>query len=161
AVVLDFSKYMHRILSVHESQRRVRVEPGVVLRQLNRAVEPYDLVFGPDPATASRCNLGGMIGNNSCGPHSVVYGKTIDHVIQLTCFLSDGSLATFSPLPPGEFESLAQRPTRLGGIYATVRRIVDGHASLISERFPQVPRRVSGYNLDAMLDTEALNLAKL
>src|SRR5262249_40858310 len=124
-------------------------------------VEAHDLVFGPDPATANRCNLGGMIGNNSCGPHSVVYGKTIDHVLQLTTVLADASFATFGPVKPEEFADTAARATRLGEIYATIRRIAANHAALIRQRFPDVPRRVSGYNLDAMLDPSTLNLAKL
>src|SRR5262249_28661830 len=128
---------------------------------LCRAVERYNLVFGPDPATSNRCNLGGMIGNNSCGPHSVVYGKTIDHVMKLKCVLSDASVVDFAPLKPGEFESTAARANRLGQICATVRRIAGENAALIDQRFPKIPRRVSGYNLDAMLDTEAFNLAKL
>lgn len=161
AIVIDFSKYMNHILSLDPDRRRARVETGVVLRQLNRAIEPQDLVFGPDPATANRCNLGGMIGNNSCGPHSVVYGKTVDHVMRLTSVLADGSVATFAPLPPGEFQSMARQKNRLGEIYATVGKIAREHAELINRRFPQVPRRVSGYNLDAVLDLDSLNLAKL
>lgn len=98
AVVLDFSKYMHRILEIDPDARRARVEPGVRLDRLNRAAARHGLQFGPDPATIRQCALGGMIGNNACGARSVVYGKTVDHVHTLDCVLADGGCAHFGPV---------------------------------------------------------------
>src|SRR5437868_13073496 len=98
-IVLDCSKYLNQVLAVDPAARTARVQPGVVLDQLNRAVAGHGLQFGPDVATASRANLGGMVGNNSAGSHSIVYGKTINHVRRLRVVLADGNPADFAPLP--------------------------------------------------------------
>src|SRR5437899_2810359 len=103
-VVIDCSKYLNRIGEVDVSGRRVRVQPGVVLDQLNREVGRFGLMFGPEVATASRATLGGMIGNNSAGARSLIYGQTVDHVRSLSAVLSDGSTAAFGPLTPIEYE---------------------------------------------------------
>lgn len=100
AVVFDFSKYMNRVLDVNVAERRVRLEPGVVLEELNRELRPHGLFFPPDPATATRCNIGGMIGNNSSGSRSVVYGKTIDYAHRLRLLLSGGEPMDVGPLSP-------------------------------------------------------------
>src|SRR5258708_1435905 len=97
-IVIDCSKYLDHILDIDPTARVARVQPGVILDQFNRALAPHDLQFGPDVATASRANLGGMIGNNSAGARSIVYGKTCDHVRSLSVFLADGAKAEFSAL---------------------------------------------------------------
>jgi FAD/FMN-containing dehydrogenase/Fe-S oxidoreductase len=159
AVVLDFSKYMHRILEIDPDSRRARVEPGVRLDRLNRAARPYGLQFGPDPATIRQCALGGMIGNNACGARSVVYGKTIDHVHTLDCVLADGGCAHFGPMRRGE---IGAAPGREGELARQMQQLLEPHRQMVLERYPDVPRRVSGYNFDALLTEEdEINLARL
>jgi FAD/FMN-containing dehydrogenase/Fe-S oxidoreductase len=156
-LVLDCSKYLNRILDVDPAGRTVRLQPGVILDQLNRAVAPHGLQFGPDVATASRANLGGMIGNNSAGSHSIVHGKTIDHVRRLDVILSDGSRAALGPLTTDQWQRLEDR-SFLGSIYRGVRTAVEAAAPEIARRFPRILRRVSGYNLDVI--AEVLGSAK-
>src|SRR5947208_6321400 len=123
-VVIDCSKYLNRIGEVDVSGRRVRVQPGVVLDQLNREVGRFGLMFGPEVATASRATLGGMIGNNSAGARSLIYGQTVDHVRSLSAVLSDGSTAAFSPLAPIEYERKLELRTREGDAYRAADRAV-------------------------------------
>jgi FAD/FMN-containing dehydrogenase/Fe-S oxidoreductase len=149
-LVLDCSKYLNRVLDVDVAARTVRVEPGVILDQLNRALAPDGLQFGPDVATANRANLGGMIGNNSAGSRSLVYGKTLDHVRRLGVVLSDGSRAEFGPASAAEWEQRAQVRSLEGNVYRSVRQVVTHHADEIGRRFPRLLRRVSGYNLDVL-----------
>ena len=149
-IVLDCSKYLNRILEIDPVQRVVRVQPGVILDQLNRALAPHGLLFGPDVATASRANLGGMTGNNSAGSRSIVYGKTVDHVRRLDVILSDGAQTSFGPVSPAEWDRRASARSLEGNIYRLVRRIVQENAEEIGRRFPPLLRRVSGYNLDAL-----------
>jgi FAD/FMN-containing dehydrogenase/Fe-S oxidoreductase len=151
-IVLDCSKYLNQILAIDPGSRTVRVQPGVVLDQLNRALEEHGLLFGPDVATASRANLGGMIGNNSAGARSIVYGKTIDHVRRLRVILSDGRRADFDPVSPAEWDRRAAQRSLEGAIYRQVRDVVRAEADEIRLRFPRIPRRVSGYNLDVLAD---------
>ena len=147
---IDFSRYMNRILEVDPEGKWARVQPGVVLDELNAAVAPQGLQFGPDVSTSSRANLGGMIGNNSCGSHSILHGRTVDHVLELAVVLSDGSTATLGPLTPSELEERSRRPGIEGSACREVRLVVDDYAAEIEERFPKVMRRVSGYNLDSL-----------
>src|SRR5262249_53077263 len=149
-LVLDCSKYLNNVLDIDPTGHTARVQPGVILDQLNRALAPHDLQFGPDVATASRANLGGMIGNNSAGSHSIVHGKTIDHVRSLGVVLSDGRRAEFGPLAPGEWERRAADRSPEGTIYRQVRDVVRHNAEEIRRRFPRLLRRVSGYNLDVL-----------
>lgn len=158
AVVLDFSRYMNRILSLDTERGLVRVQPGVVLDQLNTFLARYGLEFGPDVATSNRANLGGMIGNNSAGARSVVYGKTVDHVHELRAVLSDGTETRFAPLSRREWDQLLQAGGREGEICRTIMKVLRTHAAEIDRRFPRVLRRVSGYNLDEML--RALRIAE-
>lgn len=158
AVVLDFTKHMDRVLSIDPDGRRARVQPGVRLDRLNRAAAPYGLHFGPDPATIRQCALGGMIGNNSCGARSLVYGKTGDHVHSLDCVLADGRCAHFAAAPR---EVVATLPGLEGEIARRVLAILEPHRARIAETYPKIPRRVSGYNFDAILEDPALNLARL
>src|SRR5438067_11410566 len=147
-LIVDVSKYLNRIEALDREGRRARVQPGVVLDQLNRAAEPLGLQFGPDVATASRANLGGMIGNNSAGARSIVYGKTSDHVLSLDVVLADGRRAEFGPLSPEEWEQRARGRSPEAALYARVRDVVLANRDEIRRRFPRILRRVSGYNLD-------------
>ncbi|MBI2165200.1 MAG: FAD-binding protein [Chloroflexi bacterium] len=160
AVVLDFSKYMNQVLSVNEEERWVRVQPGIVIDELNEQVRHHGLQYPIDPATASRATVGGGIGNNSCGAHSIVYGKTVDHVLELQCVLSDGSEATFLELPPAAVETRTAQRNLEGQIYREVRRLAESYRDEVERRFPKVMRRVGGYNLDLMLG-QTTNLASL
>ncbi|MDB5312479.1 MAG: glpC 1 [Gemmataceae bacterium] len=150
-VVIDCSKYLTRIGPVDVTGRRVRVQPGVVLDQLNREVGRFGLMFGPDVATASRATLGGMIGNNSAGSRSVVYGQTADHVRGLSAVLSDGTTAEFGPLAPTEYERKLELRTREGDAYRAAAQAVHDNAAEIAARFPKIQRKVSGYNLAGLL----------
>lgn len=161
AVHVDFSKYMNRILEFDPDERWVRVQPGLVLDELNAYLQPYGLMFAPDVSTSSRANIGGMIGNNSCGAHSIIYGKTIDHVQELKAVLADGSQAVLGPLDDEECERRAHWDGLEGRIYRAVRRIVHAHEASIRTGFPQVMRRVSGYNLDEFIDGAPFDLSKL
>jgi FAD/FMN-containing dehydrogenase/Fe-S oxidoreductase len=156
ALVLDFSRYMTAIRTIDADNRLVVVEPGVIQSQLNAALAPHGLFFPPDPATKDRCTLGGMIGNNSCGAHSAAYGKTVDNLNALEVLLYDG---TRLQLGPQEFPG-----TSVGGreaeIHAGARAIANRYGELVRTRFPHIPRRVSGYNLDELLPENGFNLAR-
>jgi FAD/FMN-containing dehydrogenase/Fe-S oxidoreductase len=160
AVLLDFSKYLDAILELDPQRRFARVQPGVVLDRLRDAAEEHELTFGPDPATHSRCTLGGMIGNNSCGVHSILAGVTADNVESLDVLLYDGTRFTApSAVTEEELEAHIARGGRAGEIYARLRDLRDRHADLIRERYPQIPRRISGYNLDRLLSEHGFNVA--
>ena len=150
-IVIDCSKYLNAVGEVDVTGRRVRVQPGVVLDHLNRALAPYGLMFGPDVATASRATLGGMIGNNSAGARSVVYRQTVDHVRSLSAVLSEGTRAEFGPLTPSEYERKLELRTREGEAYRSADAAVRENADEIARRFPKIIRRSSGYNLIALL----------
>ncbi len=160
AVIFDFSKYMNEILELDPEGRIARVQPGVVLDWVRDAAEEHQLTFGPDPATHSRCTLGGMIGNNSCGTHSIIAGVTADNIEALDVVLYDGTRLL---LPSAVREEDLQRTIAAGGrvgeIYASLRELRDRYADLIRERYPQIPRRISGYNLDRLLPEGGFNLA--
>jgi FAD/FMN-containing dehydrogenase/Fe-S oxidoreductase len=153
-LVIDCSKYLNAIVDVDPVLQIARVQPGVVLDQLNRALAPHGLQFGPDVATASRACLGGMIGNNSAGSHSIVHGKTIDHVRKLRVLLSDGKAAELGPLSASDWDQQDEH-TFLGRMHRQVRGIVLASAPEIARRFPRILRRVSGYNLDVLADALA------
>jgi FAD/FMN-containing dehydrogenase/Fe-S oxidoreductase len=160
AVVLDFTKYMNGILELNAAERFARVQPGVVLDTLRNAAEKHALTFGPDPATHSRCSLGGMIGNNSCGTHSLLAGKTVDNVEELRVLLYDGTELTVGPTSDARLEAVIRTGGRAGHIYAELRAIRDRYAPLIRSTFPDIPRRVSGYNLDELLPDRGFNVAR-
>jgi FAD/FMN-containing dehydrogenase/Fe-S oxidoreductase len=153
-IVLDCSKYLNQVLDIDTGKRVAHIQPGVVLDQLNRAVAGSGLIFGPEVATSSRANLGGMIGNNSAGARSIVYGKTIDHVRSLSVILADGTRTAFGPVSSREWEDRAASKTAESDIYRGVRQIARANAAEIERRFPRILRRVSGYNLDAFLNGE-------
>jgi FAD/FMN-containing dehydrogenase/Fe-S oxidoreductase len=159
AVVLDFTKYMNQILELDPRQHFARVQPGVVLDTLRNQAEAHHLTFAPDPSTHNRCTIGGMIGNNSCGTHSLLGGKTVDNIEELRILLYDGTQMTVGPATTDELNAILQQGGRRAEIYKALRGIGDQFADLIRERFPQIPRRVSGYNLDELLP-ERFNLAR-
>jgi FAD/FMN-containing dehydrogenase/Fe-S oxidoreductase len=160
AVVLDFTKYMNQILEIDPVQRFARVQPGVVLDTLRTRAEVFQLTFGPDPSTHSRCTLGGMIGNNSCGTHSLLAGKTVDNVEELRILLYDGTQLTVGCTNDGELDAIVSAGGRRGDIYARLRAIRDRHAEQVRARFPDIPRRVSGYNLDELLPERGFHVAR-
>ena len=160
AVVLDFSKYMRRVVSLDPVARIARVEPGIVLDALRDQAEQHALTFAPDPATHSRCTLGGMIGNNACGVHALMGGKTVDNIESLDILLYDGTRMTVGRTSEAELAQIIASGGRKGEIYAGLRRIRDIYADLIRARFPQIPRRVSGYNLDELLPENGFNVAR-
>ena len=160
AVMFDFSKYMNGIVELDAQSRFARVQPGVVLDWLRDAAEEHDLTFGPDPATHSRCTIGGMVGNNSCGTHSILAGVTADNIEALDVLLYDGTRMTLpSSASDAELERLVGQSGRVGEIYRALRDLRDHYAALIRERYPQIPRRISGYNLDRLLPENGFNLA--
>jgi FAD/FMN-containing dehydrogenase/Fe-S oxidoreductase len=158
-IQVDTSKYFNRLLEVNEAERWVRVEPGIVLDELNAQLAPLGLRFAPDISTASRATIGGMMANNSCGARSVVYGKTIDHVLEQTVALSDGSVAHFREMAR---DQVPAGDTLEASCYRTVLRLAGEHAAEIERRYPKVLRRVGGYNLDEFRDpAKPVNLAKM
>jgi len=160
AVVLDFSKYLNRILSLDPASKAARVQPGIVLDRVRDAAEVHHLTFAPDPATHSRCTLGGMIGNNSCGVHALMGGKTVDNIHALEVLLYDGTRMAVGATSEGELERIINGGGRQGEIYAGLKSIRDRFAPLIREKFPRIPRRVSGYNLDELLPENGFNVAR-
>jgi FAD/FMN-containing dehydrogenase/Fe-S oxidoreductase len=158
ALVLDFGKYMNQVLSVDPDRRTARIQPGLRLDRLNRIAGKHGLTFGPDPATIRQCCLGGMIGNNSCGARSLVYGKTGDHVHTLDCILGDGASAHFGTVDRDGIPTMAGVE---GELARRVMALLEPERERIVSRYPKVPRRVSGYNFDAMLEAPELNLAHL
>jgi FAD/FMN-containing dehydrogenase/Fe-S oxidoreductase len=160
ALVLDFSRHMGRLLALDPSARRARVEPGIVLDRVREAAEAHRLTFAPDPATHSRCTLGGMIGNNSCGVHALMGGKTVDNIAALDVLLYDGTRLRLGPMPPDARAAVIAQGGRFGAIVAGLEQLATRYAPLIRARFPQIPRRVSGYNLDWLLPENGFHLAR-
>jgi len=160
AVVIDTSKYLNRVLEVDAQGKTARVEPGAVCDTLRDAAELHALTFGPDPATHSRCTLGGMIGNNSCGAHSVMAGKTVDNIETLDVLTYDGLRLTVGPTSEDELVRIIRGGGRRGEIYRRLRDLRDKYADLIRARFPKIKRRVSGYNLDQLLPENGFNVAR-
>ncbi|HLH78010.1 MAG TPA: FAD-linked oxidase C-terminal domain-containing protein [Candidatus Binataceae bacterium] len=160
ALVIDFSKYMHAIRSIDFDRRLAVVEPGVVQAQLNRALATHGLQFAPDPTTKNRCCLGGMIGNNSCGTHSVEHGKTVDNLAALEVVLYDGTTMKLGPMNELQLEAAIASGGRQGELYRGLRELRQRHLEDIRSGFPQLPRRVSGYNLDQLLPENNFHLAR-
>ena len=160
AVLLDFSKYMKKIIEIDPARRIARVQPGVVLDNLRNAAEKHHLTFGPDPATHDRCTLGGMIGNNSCGAHSVMAGKTDDNIEELDILTYDGLRMKVGQTSDAEFEQIIAGGSRRGEIYAGLRKLRETYSDLIKQRYPHIPRRVSGYNLNYLLPENGINVAR-
>jgi len=172
-IVVDAGRHLNRILEIDTARRTVRVEPGVVRNELNAALRPQGLIFGPETSTANRAMIGGMVGNNSCGSNSLVYGSTREHLISCKGYLSDGSAASFGPLDAAEFAAKCEGDGLEARIYRTCREILGDPAdrALIRERFPKrsIPRRNTGYALDLLMEAgvfdpesdQPFNLCKL
>jgi FAD/FMN-containing dehydrogenase/Fe-S oxidoreductase len=160
AIVVDMSRHLRTIVQIDPDRRTARVQPGVVLDELQHAAKPYGLMYGPDPATHAWCTLGGMIGNNSCGVHSLVGGLTADGVAELDVLTADGVRLRVGPTPEEALEMFAREPGRRGEIYARLRSLRDQYAAEIRTRYPRIPRRVSGYELDALLPELDFNVAR-
>ena len=167
AVVMDMSKYYHAILNIDADQKTVTVQPGIVLDSMRGHTEKHhNLTFGPDPATHSHCTLGGMLGNNSCGIHSVmsqwagIGARSSDNTHSLTVLTYDGTIMEVGPTPDDELEKIIKAGGRKGEIYGKLRDLRDKYADLIREKMPQIPRRSSGFNLDELLPEKGFNVAR-
>ena len=160
AVVLDFTKYMNQAFEIDPGQKIARVQPGMVLDSLQAHLRPHQLIFAPDPSTHSRCTIGGMIGNNSCGTHSLLGGKTVDNVEELKILLYDGTQLTLGANTYAEIEAAIRAGGRRGEIYTHLFKLRNDNAERIRNRYPQIPRRVSGYNLDELLPERGFHLAR-
>jgi FAD/FMN-containing dehydrogenase/Fe-S oxidoreductase len=160
AVIFDFTKFMNKILEINPEEGFARVQPGVVLDTLRNQAERHKLTFAPDPSTHNRCTIGGMIGNNSCGTHSLLGGKTVDNVETLRILLYDGLQLTVGVTSEEELNAKVNSGGGESEIFAKLRLIRDQYADQIRARFPQIPRRVSGYNLDELLPERGFNVAR-
>jgi FAD/FMN-containing dehydrogenase/Fe-S oxidoreductase len=160
AVVVDVSRHMNRILDLDPERRIARVQPGVILDDLRAAAERHGLTFGPDPATHDRCTLGGMLGNDSCGAHSIMAGRTSDNVESLEVLTYLGTRLTVGRTADDELERICAETSRRGEIYRSLRSLRDRHAAAIRERFPKLPRLVSGYALGALLPESGFDVAR-
>ncbi|HSF14519.1 MAG TPA: FAD-linked oxidase C-terminal domain-containing protein [Vicinamibacteria bacterium] len=161
AIVIDFSKYMRDVVEVSREESWARVQPGIVHDVLGAHLKPYGLRFGPETATSNRANIGGMIGNNSAGARSLIYGKTVDNVLEVKSVLADGSTATFGSVCRSDLDFKTRGDGLEAAIYRTALGIAEAHRAEIEARYPKIPRRVSGYNLDELFDPREINLAKL
>jgi len=161
SLVIDVSKFMNRILEFNANERWIRIEPGIVRDELNQQIKHTGLHFAPETATSNRANIGGMIGNNSSGTRSIVYGKTVDHVLEVRAILANGDEALFRMLTPAEYEIKCNQQNLEGQIYCDVRRLVRENENEIRARFPKVMRRVGGYNLDELIGRKNWNLSKI
>ena len=161
-LIVDTSKYLNRLLEVNADGRWARVEPGLVLDDLNAQLRPFGLRFAPDLSSASRATVGGMMANNSSGARSIVYGKTINHVLEQRVLLADGHEAHFRPLSPDAVRTASNGDSVEARAYRVIPQLAETHASEIARRFPRVLRRVGGYNLDEFVDSSRpINLSKI
>ena len=160
AIVIDFSKYMHNILEVNAEEGWVKTQPGIILDELNRQISDTGMLFAPDPSTSNRGNVGGALGNNSCGAHSLLWGKTVDNVLGMDVVLSDGDRASFSRLSGDELEGKMRLSGLEGSIYREIFALGDQHREEVIRRYPKIQRRVSGYNLDEFVGGSDFNMAR-
>jgi len=160
AVVLDFSRHLNGVLEVDPDARSARVQPGCVLDRLCDAAREHGLTFGPDPATHDHCTLGGMIGNDSCGTHSVVSGRTSQNVQSLQVLTYDGLRLDVGETSDSELEAIIAAGGRRGEIYQGLRDLRDRYGELIRARFPDIPRRVAGYSLNELLPENGFHVAR-
>src|SRR5438270_6324292 len=160
AVIIDFSKYLNQIIELNPQEKYAWVQPGCVLDHLRNRANQHGLTFGPDPSTHEYCNLGGMIGNNSCGVHSMMAGRTVDNVLELDILTYDGQRMRVGAATDEEFERIIREGGRRANIYSRLFALRDQYAELIRRRYPNILRRVSGYSLDELLPERGFNLAK-
>ena len=161
ALILDFSRHMDAVLDFNQAERTVTVEPGVVLGQLNRQLAGEGLTFGPDPASADRATVGGVIGNNATGAHSILHGMTHNHLLKAELILADGIRTTLEEVPSQSSGPGDQTGNREAALHRALQEIIDTHRKAIRQRFPRTFRNVAGYNLKALLDQERFNPAVL
>jgi FAD/FMN-containing dehydrogenase/Fe-S oxidoreductase len=160
AVIIDFSKYLNQIIEINPQEKYAWVQPGAVLDHLRKRANEFDLTFGPDPSTHEYCNMGGMIGNNSCGVHSQMAGRTVDNVLELDVLTYDGLRMKVGPASDREAEEIEQQGGRRGEIYSRLRILRDRYTELIRTKYPKIPRRVSGYSLDELLPENGFHIAR-
>ena len=160
AVVIDFSKYMRNVLEVNTEERWVRTQPGIILDELNNQIRDTGLMFAPDPSTSNRGNVGGALGNNSCGSHSIVWGKTVDNTLGLSVVLSNGEIAGFGGSSGDALDAKRRQSGLEGDIYRSLNGIGQRSRDEVLKRYPKIQRRVSGYNLDELLDPDAIDMAR-
>ncbi len=160
AVVIDFSKYCNRLLSVDAEHRTCVVEPGIVLDHLNDLLRDHDIEFGPEPATHNHCTLGGMLGNNSCGATAQRTGKTVDNIQRLDVLLYDGTRMWVGETPDDEYEQIIAQGGRKADVYRQLRELRDHYADDIRHEYPDIPRRVSGYCIDSLLSEKGFHVAQ-
>ncbi len=160
AVILDFSKHLNQILEIDPQRQTARVQPGVILDHLRNKAEEHNLTFGPDPSTHAWCTFGGMIGNNACGVHSIMAGRTADCIEEMEILTYDGQRMRVGATDDADLERIINAGGRRGDIYRGMRDIRDRHADLIRQRYPDIPRRVSGYNLDELLPENNFQVAR-
>ncbi len=161
ALVIDFSRHMDRVIEIDTAAKIVCAQPGITLGALNRVVGKRGLMFGPDPASGDRATMGGIVGNNATGSHSIVYGMSVDHVLALDTILADGSRVTFDALNGDSWADRGKRPGLEGQIYQAVPGILERYADQIASRYPQTFRTVAGYGLNQLAGVDSPNLAKL
>jgi FAD/FMN-containing dehydrogenase/Fe-S oxidoreductase len=161
ALVLDFSQHMNQVLEVNAEEGWTRVQPGLVQDELNAHVRPLGLLFGPDTSTSNRATLGGMLGNNSGGSHSIAYGLTVEHVLELTTVLADGTRVVFGTLTAEAFDAKCRLEGAEGRIYREIAAIRQDFAEEIRARYPKHWRRVAGYNLNEAIKDFPLNVARI
>jgi FAD/FMN-containing dehydrogenase/Fe-S oxidoreductase len=160
AVVLDFTKHLNKLIDLDPQNKTARVEPGIVLDWLRKEAERHHLTFGPDPSTHNHNTLGGMIGNNSCGTHSVMAGKTEENVFDLDILTYDGQRMRVGETSGEEYQRIAAAGGRRAEIYTGLKKIADRYGEEIRRRFPNIPRRVSGYNLPDLLPENGFHVAR-
>jgi FAD/FMN-containing dehydrogenase/Fe-S oxidoreductase len=162
SLIIDFTKYMNRVLEVNVKEKWVRVQPGLVLDELNAFLKQHGLHFAPDPATSSRATIGGMIGNNSSGTKSIIYGITRDHILETKTLLSDGNILNFKELSIKEQQQKSAGTNgRENQLIDDFRKIIENNQEDIKKAYPKIMRRVQGYNLDSFVDNDKWNLSSL
>ncbi len=160
AVVIDFSKHLRNLLEECPEEGWVRVQPGIILDELNRQIRPSGRLFTPDPSTSNRGTVGGAIGNNSCGAHSIIWGKTVDNVNELDVILADGSTAKFGPCSAESLTGAARGASPVDHIVRRLSKLGESCRDEVEARFPKIMRRVGGYNLDELAGPGPLDLAR-
>ena len=162
AVVIDWSKYLNNVIELKPEQKYARVQPGTICDTVRNAAKPFTLTWGPDPATHDHCTFGGMLGNNSCGAHAQMAGKAADNLLSMDILLYDGTQMTVGEIDEAVWEQEIAKGGRIGQIYAGLKSLRNRYTKLIDERYPHIPRRVSGYNLDQLIPGKdgRINLAR-
>jgi FAD/FMN-containing dehydrogenase/Fe-S oxidoreductase len=160
AIVIDFSKYMRNVIEVNPDEGWVHTQPGIILDELNAHLGPTGMMFAPDPSTSSRGNVGGALGNNSCGAHSILWGKTVDNVVDLNVVLSDGTTARFGALDGEQLEAKLRADGLEGEIYRKLFEVGEANREEVLRRYPKIQRRVSGYNLDEFVGGSDFDMAR-